>query len=309
MYDRILVPLDGSKLAERILPYATLLSRTFGTRIELLRAVSPPSMVSDGSYAEIANLPHRMAPSDLVEYASKYTKGVEDNLTSSGMAATSTTELGNPADVIAEHAAKEPNTLVAMSTHGRTGMARWVMGSVTDKVVHQIDQPMLVVRPDLDKPGPEEIKFETIIVPLDGSPEAEQGMAQTLPLAKALGLRVVLVTANPDPSDYYLVEDYPAGGAYYDFTKDVERADGETQTYLEHIAGRLRGEGFGEVEIRLTHGDAGGTIVDIAKESPNSLIGMATHGRSGVGRWIMGSVSSRVIRHSGDPVLLTRTKS
>jgi nucleotide-binding universal stress UspA family protein len=105
-----------------------------------------------------------------------------------------------------------------------------------------------------------------------------------------------------------MVEDYPAGGVFYDFTKDVEQADTMTQTYLERIAVRLRGEGFDTVEIRLSHGDAGGAIVDIAKETPNSLIGMATHGRSGVGRWVMGSVSSRVIRHSGDPVLLTRTK-
>ncbi|PZC46869.1 MAG: Nucleotide-binding universal stress protein, UspA family [Chloroflexi bacterium] len=307
MYSRILVPLDGSKLAERILPYATLLNRTFGTRIDLLRAVTPPS-VADSSYAEIAILPSRASASDLVEYAAKYMKGVEDNLRSSGIEATSTTQLGNPADVIAEHAAKEPNTLVAMSTHGRTGMTRWVMGSVTDRVIQMVDQPMLVVRPNLDEPGPEEFKFETIIVPLDGSSEAEQGMEQTLPLAKALGLRVVLVTANPDPKDYYMVEDYPAGGVFYDFTKDVEQADTMTQTYLERIAVRLRGEGFDTVEIRLSHGDAGGAIVDIAKETPNSLIGMATHGRSGVGRWVMGSVSSRVIRHSGDPVLLTRTK-
>ncbi len=309
MYSRILVPLDGSKLAEGILPYAALLSRTFGIRIDLLRAVAPPAPISDGSYGELTKLPHGPAPDQVKEQASRYIADVERNLQSSGLQASSSVQVGAPADVIAEQAALEANTLVAMSTHGRTGVARWAMGSITDKVINIADQPMLVVRPDQSKPLPEEIRFETLILPLDGSTESEQSMAHALPLAKALNLKVVLVTVNPGPSDYYLVADYPAGGVFYDSAEDVARADKDAGSYVEAVAERIRGEGIRAVETRVARGDAGSAIVDLATEIQNSLVSMATHGRSGVGRWVMGSVSSKVIRHSGDPVLLTRTRA
>ena len=103
--------------------------------------------------------------------------------------------------------------------------------------------------------------------------------------------------------------DYPAGGVFYDSAEDVARADKDAGSYVEAVAERIRGEGIRAVETRVARGDAGSAIVDLATEIQNSLVSMATHGRSGVGRWVMGSVSSKVIRHSGDPVLLTRTRA
>jgi nucleotide-binding universal stress UspA family protein len=187
-----------------------------------------------------------------------------------------------------------------MSTHGRSGIARWALGSVTDKVIHTSTSPLLIIRSQEQEKASRgsassaEAKLDTLIVPLDGSPLAEQVLPHTVALAKALALRVLLVRVPFVPIAGYLP-------GYKDLP-EIEEA--QAKEYLYKVSGNLGQQGLPSVEVRLLHGNAAGAIVDLARETPNSLVTMTTHGRSGVGRWVLGSVTGRVVRHSGVPVLV-----
>jgi nucleotide-binding universal stress UspA family protein len=219
---------------------------------------------------------------------------------------------GGPASWIISEAEKEPGTLIAMSTHGRSGVARWLLGSVTDKVLLATTTPLLIVRSS-EPPNPvSEVQLKTVIVPLDGSVLAEQVLLHVATLAKALDLAVKLVRVHPSVEEYSrYFERQQIGsaatvysGPYEVFSKE---ADAQAMEYLHEVKMQLHHEGVWLVEESLLRGHPAATIVELARETPGSLIAMTTHGRSGIGRWLLGSVADRVIRHSGVPVLVVRS--
>jgi nucleotide-binding universal stress UspA family protein len=162
---------------------------------------------------------------------------------------------------------------------------------------------MLMVRCSESAPGPSVI-FGGIIVPLDGSELAEQALPAAVAVAKALGLKTTLLRVTPSAGDYFKYMDYPPAN-YEDLSKEV---DDDAAHYLDNINRRLKLEGVARTEGRLIHGSAAFAITDFVKEFPNSLVAMTTHGRSGIGRWVMGSVADRLVRHSGGPVLVVRAR-
>ena len=170
MYRKILIPLDGSPLAERVLPYAHALAKGFGARVQLLHVFNlAPEGLADPTHGHYSH----QIDANLSSRALDYLHGVTTSMGCSGVRVSCTAEAGDPTSWIVNEAEKEPDTLIAMSTHGRSGPARLVLGSVTDKVLHSTSAPVLVLRPkDGETPVPEaELKHG--IVPLDGSPLAE----------------------------------------------------------------------------------------------------------------------------------------
>lgn len=302
MYTRILVPLDGSKLAEGVLPYARLLGKGLGSRIELLRVIEPLPVVSLTDPAREAHRQKSIA--GLTAEAEKYLKDTVTSLQTAELTASKTIRHGDPSAETVEESEVEPATLIAMSTHGRSGLARWAWGSVTDKVLHGSCKPLLIVRSREENGEAPPVRLETIIVPLDESPLAEQVLPYVADLAKKLGLKVILLQATPHPGDYYRYMEYPPVGLE-NMARDVDSAAAD---YLLETKNKLLGQGVTSVEERLLHGHPAAAIVDLAQKTPGSLVAMTTHGRSGVGRWVMGSVADRVIRHSGGPVLLIRAR-
>lgn len=298
MYERIVVPLDGSEIAEQVLPYVSLFAKAFGSEVELLRCIEPVS-------PEIADPAHGVFLDKVVESflarARDYLGKVSEPIRRSGVAVSCATFEGDPATKILDEAEKDASTLIAMSTHGRSGMTRWVLGSVTSKVLQVTDNPMLVVHPQAGAAAGS-IRLSNLIVPLDGSKVAEQILPHAVAVTKALAQKVVLVRVTPSPSDYYRYMEYPVG-RYQDFSKEVDEGG---QKYLQAIAATLTQQGIDRIEHRLMHGQPAAAVVDVVKEVPESLVAMTTHGRSGVGRWVLGSVADRVVRHTGAPVLLIR---
>ena len=300
MFNRILIPLDGSPLAEQVLPYAKILSRATETSIVLLGVIefAPAKLMTPGE--EELSLP------ELVEIQRKqikmYLQELATALGQKGLSANHEILEGHPAYCILDRAAQEPGTLIAMSTHGRSGMGRWALGSVTDKVLHATANPLLIVRSS-DEPTPEsEIAIKSIIVPLDGSELAEQVLPHVVYLAKSLDLSITLLRVTPSVGEYYRLMDLPMP----ENDNLPEQMDAEALAYLEDQGKKIRHKGVSRVEERLAHGSPAIAIPDLAKEIPNSLVAMTTHGRSGLGRWVLGSVADRVIRHSGGPVLVIR---
>jgi nucleotide-binding universal stress UspA family protein len=299
MYRRILVPLDGSALAENVVPYARLLGSALKAGIDLLRITEPvPPEVGDilrGTY------PHEIA-AGLQHQAKQYLEKITSSASRGGVRVISLVEEGNPAEVIVKAAERQRDTLIAMSTHGRSGMTRWVLGSVTDKVLHATTKPLLIVRPRDGAGAGAEAKIDHIIAPLDGSPIAEQALPHVAALAKALRARVTLVRVVPTTAYYLGMMDYPSA-AYQELLDAEEETAGK---YLGEVAAKLRGQGVAVAGEKLGRGDPTGAILDIAGSTPNPMVAMTTHGRSGVGRFVLGSVADRVVRHVGAPVLVIR---
>ena len=298
-YTRILTPVDGSKLAEQVLPYVRVMAKGLQARVQLLHVFeTEPSSVLDPT--QVAH-PGRMIGS-VRDQVQRNLEEVATAFRSDGLTASYSADEGDVASCIVDEAEKEPGTLIAMSTHGRSGVTRWVLGSVTDKVIHVTARPVLVIRAqDEDAPTPD-VKLETIIVPLDGSSLAEQALPHVAAIAKELDLTVSLVRVNTSLQDIYLYTGY----AFPGYKKLVDDMDAQAADYLRKVSGRLRQEGLSSVEEHVLLGHAASAIVDFAREVQNNIVAMTTHGRSGLGRWILGSVAERVVKYSGDPVLVVR---
>jgi nucleotide-binding universal stress UspA family protein len=291
MYERILVAPDGSDLAEQVLPYVRLVAGALGSRIDLLRVLGPLPAEMD----EPARRHYR-------ERADDDLSGVRTALEAAGLTATASTQEGRPADSIVVEAEREPGTLIAMSTHGRSGLSRWMVGSVTDKVLHASRNPLLIVRAREGHALPE-ARLKTMIVPLDGSSLATEILSFLVPLIKALGLGVVLVRAvrpltGPTEADPLVMTDFDDG----------DWPDAMAAEYLQEVVGWFAEQ---RVEVAATHvlrEHPASAIVGLARETPDSLVAMSTHGRSGVSRSVLGSVTDRVVQQSGDPVLVIRAE-
>jgi nucleotide-binding universal stress UspA family protein len=305
MYHRILVPLDGSSLSKQILPYARWLAKGLECPIELMRVMEPvPATLDDSAHGVY---PHRVAES-LKSHLEDYLETKATSLRDAGLQVSLAVYEGNPAEHIIGEAEKDPETLIAMSTHGRSGITRWIMGSVANKVLQGTSNPLLMVRASQEEDVVKEVELRTVIVPLDRSPMSEQALPHAASLAKALGLKLVLLWVFPLIEGHYT--DLGIGATTYGVPMQGEvsqAVESEANHYFATVEEELRRLGAPEVESHLLWGQPASTIIDFARQTPNNLVAMTTHGRSGIDRWVLGSVTDRVVRHSEDPVLVIRS--
>ena len=287
MYTKLLVPLDGSRLAEQILPYARLFAEAYGIPVELVRVEDldagapfrPPQPNSD--YLQEASARYFPSPLrvDLIE------------------------ERGKPAQVIVDRAKADPSYLIAMTTHGLSGMRRWMLGSVASQVVQSAANPVLLIRSMEGKDPASEISLKMAFVPLDGSALAEKILPHIVALAQKVKLEMNLVRVYTSPADAYVV----GNGIYLEaLSQHREKLRNEAEAYLDAKIQALRAEGLHRVVSIVVEGDAAGEIIDLARKTPDNLVAMSTHGRSGVERWVLGSIAEKVIHYSHDPVLIIR---
>ena len=306
MYTRILVSLDGSDTAEKVLPYASSLAAGLSLPLTLALVVEP-SHPSIGSHLNPMIHAHETTEHRL-GHAEEYLETVSERLRGEGITVSRVTPQGDPAMMIVEEAEKDDGTLIAMASHGRAGLARWWLGSVTDKVLHLTSHPLLIIRSTQQADGGLG-GLEGMVVPVDGSELAEQSLPHASYVAKGLALPVALARVTPSSAEYYRamavgpMDGPPRIPPYESFAAEVEA---EAQAYLDLVSQRLQSEGVTSVERHLLQGAPAECIIDLAAESPHRLVAITTHGRSGMGRLVLGSVAERVVRQSGAPVLLVR---
>lgn len=286
--NRILVPLDGSSLSEAIVPVAEALARDYGAELVLLRAVRARTAVG-----------YETPDAKRAEEAEAYLTRIAEGLQRRGLGRVrwSVSDAG-PEQAIAEAAVQNGVDLIAMTTHGRSGLGRLLLGSVAESLVRQAPAPVLLVRGQLS-PSPGQIT--KILVPLDGS----ELSAAILPLVERLAgpfdLSIALLQA---------VEPLPSA-AMTELSPKLEevlaRRQKEAEGYLSKVAGAL-----GEKGLRVQHAVRAGTAVDViqeyARDERIGLIAMTTHGRTGLGRLLFGSVAERVLRTAAVPVLLFKAR-
>ena len=185
-----------------------------------------------------------------------------------------------------------------MATHGRSGIQRWLLGSVADKVLHGATNHLFLIRATDQGKTDREAALKTVVVPLDGSPLAEKVLPYVVELAKQMQLGVVFMRAYALPSSV-TGEDY----AFYsaDFLNQLEA---EARDYLAETVREVKEKGVENVTSVVNLGYGAEEIITLGRKTSDNFITMCTHGRSGINRWVWGSVTERVVRHSGDPVLI-----
>jgi nucleotide-binding universal stress UspA family protein len=291
----MLIPLDGSQVAEQVLPYARCLAKALAIPVDLLEVVDPETLrvlanPERGRYIDTL-LSEKMASSRA------YLEAIGQSF--QGKQITCIVDKGKPEDVVIERAAADKGTLIVMATHGRSGIQRWVLGSVTDKVLHGSTNHLFLTRAQEQDKTVAEARLTKVIVPLDGSPVAETVLPYVVDLAKKMSLEVVLVRAFA----------LPAGTAdeYQTYTDDlIDLIEAEARDYLAEKVKEMKGNGLDNVSSVVNVGYGAEEIIALARKTPDNFIAMCTHGRSGVKRFVLGSVTDRVVRHSGDPVLIIR---
>ncbi len=327
MFSRILVPLDGSEIAKGILPYVAQLAKRLNASIVLYTAMDPDSIYV---YTSTAYRPRQATPNensdddsasddvrgldtsvtltfrsqleiDNLRNIKSELEGVSKGLANQGIATDVRTTLGPPAEQILATAEAEGCDLIALATHGRNAIGRGLLGSVTDRVTHLSTLPVLTVSPSRVEEQPsDENHVENVIVPLDGSEMGEAVLPVVEGLAKAMSLRVHLVRAF-DPAEYDRRHRYTL--ALAGIPSASQEIEARHKEYLESLADGLASRGI-DVETETLTGPAAAAIVEYARKSPQDIVVMATHGRSGFRRLLLGSVTEAVIRSSGDPVLI-----
>jgi nucleotide-binding universal stress UspA family protein len=296
MYTRMLVPLDGSETAEKVLPYARALARSLKIPIELL-AVIDIRRYTSGERARYLDTLMDAAMRRNQEYLKKVAK------TFPGAGAEWTVEGGAPEEAIITKAAENKGTLITIATHGRSGLKRWLLGSVAEKVLRGASDPVLLVRANEEAKTEREATPNRIIVPLDGSELAEGVLPPVVELAKTLKLKVVLLQSYRVNAIMYGYENFLPD--LNEFNRELKK---EATAYLDSWVEQLNRRGLADVVPIVSEEEAAEIIIKLAKGAPNSLIAMCSHGRSGVRRWVLGSVTEKVVRHADNPVLVIRAK-
>jgi len=297
MFTRILVPLDGSETAEAVLPYARLLSSDLKIPVELLTVVDVAEIGRHLRSEQFSDL-GALITYQIVDHE-KYLGGIAQSF--QGQEVSCTVDKGITAGSIIDKAGADKGTLIAMATHGRSGLTRWLLGSIAEKVLRAANNPLLLVRAREGAATGGKATIDSVSVPLDGSELAESILAPVVELAKAIKLAVRLMRCYSVADMIYGYEDYSAG-----LVALRERSKEEAVEYLKAKVDQLKEQGLTEVVPLTSEGEPGEAIIESAQALPNSLIAMCTHGRSGVNRWLLGSVTEKVVRHSGHPVLVIR---
>lgn len=282
MFERILVPLDGSATAEAVLPAVRRLLRRCDAEVLLFQAVSlypQPDLDYSGIAVALRN--------EAEEYIRKY----EAHLSAQGVRVRGLVRLGSEADSILEAAEHEGATMIAMATHGRSGLARLVFGSVADRVLRASPIPVFVVRSipaEEAAPAPptdsDTTPFQRILLPLDGHEPSAPILHDVTEFARLFNSRVRLL---------HVIE----SGGELAFTELRLRAAAET----------LEAAGVA-CDTMLRRGDPAPEILATAREDGAELIAMAAHGRSALSRLVLGSVTEKVL-HSARVPLLVRSAS
>jgi nucleotide-binding universal stress UspA family protein len=292
----LLVPLDGSALAERALPYALHLASAMGARLTLMQcgALLATGKVPDFDVEAFAQ---QLREGEAVG-ALRASRRIEIE------AVAHEVYLDKVAEGICDVARDREADLIVMSTHGRGGFRRLLYGSVADQVLRHAPAPVLLVSSTCDRRWKSGRPFR-ILVPLDGSLHSERALGIARDLSQALRPELLLVRTieEPTPESYRF---NPEGEPTQ--IPEGEEDLNEARLYLETVAGR-QGTAFASTDVLARLGEAAPVIADAARDEDIDLIVMATHGRTGLERLAMGSVATKVLQFAHTPILLVRPEA
>ena len=291
MFKKIIVPLDGSEIAEAILPFVEEIAKHTGAEIVLVTAVQQVGVWDAALTLQVVDREDASAVAYLGEQAKKLA-GKQHSLV----------VRGDAAEAIMRAANEESADLIAISTHGRSGLARWLFGSTATKLLEAATLPVLFLRPRTgeDKGAPGAV-VRKILVPLDGSDTAMSILATAEEFARAMGASLVLFHSVVPIAAYPGFEMQSAAAATV-----LEEMQAQARQILTRAMTDAKSHGV-EATMVVALDTAVNGILRAADDQKVDLIAIGTHGHGGVGRAVLGSVADGVVRRSADvPCLVLR---
>lgn len=297
MFRKILIPLDGSSLAERAMLHVVQLVPPGSAELVLVNVIE--------TY-RYSSATMEMAPVDVLSYVRSGIEAYMDEqrklLEMKQYAVQTYIAEGDAAQEILNVADTAGAELIVMTTHGRAGVARWALGSVAERVIHNAKQPVWLVRESTQVVPPQELR--RILVPLDGSILAEQALEQAQKLAQYTGAELLLLRVVPELDEtnrrMLFASEEVARATFQTWQIEAER-------YLAEIAERVTRAGI-VTRTQVSLGAPVRAILEAVAAENVDCIAMATHARLGFGRMLHGSVAVEVSRHCGCPLLLVRAQ-
>lgn len=265
MYDRILVPVDGSPFSEEVITYALTLAKSTGATLALLRIAGSESKMDE---------------------AESYVRSLAAGLNAEGL---TVAPRGDLADDILAEARRVPNTLVAITTHGRGGLLTAILGSVARKILLASDTPVLVYRPKGTSVGYELSEITTVLLPLDGTSLSESMGAQAATWARNLKASLMIVQVLP---------------AVASVDPRTRGSDVLESSYIAAYASDIKKEFGVRIDWDVLHGDPVDAISTFVGARRDILAVMATRGRSALQSAVLGSVTSGLVHKVGMPIIL-----
>ncbi len=303
MYKKILVPLDGSDLAECVLPYVeSLASAEDKVSITFLYVITIDIPLASQKYKSSIEADARSG-------AESYLKRLFAKLKYKDIA-TSVITTGKAAEAIVDYADKENIDLIIMATHGRSGLSRWSHGSVADKVLHNSKIPVWLINSNaIKRTFPRKGHKISILIPLDGSKLAEGVLKHVNALSSQMGkenvdihiFRAVELFAPP----FIYPPEMPINLEEY-LQYEKKRAVDICAEYLQKVLRKTEKEGL-QASYATLEGNPADVIIDYANKKDIDFIVMSTHGRTGISRWAFGSIAEKVMQSSPCPVFIVRS--
>lgn len=301
MFQRILAPLDGSPRAELILPRLAPLWKQDASELMLVHSV-PAHSPGNGGYETTPSLMHQR------EDAEAYLQGVARRCRDAGANVQTRVLEGSPSGAILDAAGREGATMIAMTTHGRTGILRWIMGGVANQVLRASRVPVLLVRSshssDLSVAGPAppgESPFRRILVATDGSPASMAIVEPAMRFAAPFGSELIAFHVR----DSYVLDAAPLLGMEAGVLPLPQAPFAREDEVTAQVARQLGPSGL-QVIRATRYGEPAAEILNYCSEHRVDLIALVTHERLELSRWMTGSVAERVLRSARVPLLFVR---
>ena len=293
MYDTILIPSDGSEHAVRAAEHGVYLARAFDATVHLLNAVDVQDAAGlfDAGGIDEAFVERLESEGETALEAVEALTSEEDRVETALVR-------GDPSEEILAYADERDIDLIAMGTRGRTGLDRYIAGSVAERVVRLADVPVLTVR--TTDGSRVEGDYTDVLVPTDGSEPAAAAIEHAIAIAERVGARVHAVA----------VVDIERFDSVRDFTSVAELRDhleGEAKQWTETVTARAEDAGLDTV-VDVREGSPAEALLAYADERDIDLIAMGTRGRTGLDRYLLGSTTERTIRRSDVPVLVVNAR-
>jgi nucleotide-binding universal stress UspA family protein len=300
MIRSILVPLDGSPFAEHALPLAMTLARRAGASLHLVQ-VHVPVLAIDG-----ATLLDDTLNSTLLERERDYLADVRRRVAEHvNVPVHSSLPIGGVVDELIDQARQCAADLIVMTTHGRGALSRLWLGSIADEMMRHAPAPVLLLRPPQGAVDfTAEPSFRHMLIPVDGTPEAERVLLPAVELGALLGNQTTLLEVVPPvPILGYDLGGYAVAGTDVAL---LEKLDESARAYVRRVQDWLEARGYHTDTQVVLNEQPAHAILEEAKVRGCDLIALETHGRGGFSRLVLGSVADKVVRGACCAVLVHR---
>jgi len=289
----ILVPLDGSELAEGAVPYAVALAKSLGERVVLFTAWEGTESELGANFPAMAMDIERQATAHFTQYLD----GIRSRI--SGVEVETAIRSGEAGDEILKFAGECGARMLAIATHGRSGITRWLYGSTAHHLLRHADLPIMAVGPHALE-SKRDVTIKHLMVPLDGSASSEKAMPVAQSVAKANSARISLVRVVQ-----WAVQAYPYAMPDAYLPQVDQELEAGAKKYLQRQEATVKDASVDAYVVRGAVAD--GLLEFIDKEAVDFVV-MTTHARTGLARMALGSIADRMLQ-SPVPVLLVRPDS